>query len=305
MTNTLVEKLKTDGSLVGLETRPARALIGWMPERDAQVMLAIPEAVLRPLPAHVQRVREAHAAARSRPTGVDQTHLFSDIGEEVQDYLAILREHSSYKPHFASGRTIRVADLNKVCALQCAVHLDFLDRSDHFGGLFQQAVQTDMRSLMKITLPLPTPSDLPVQVDQQNGAWVLRCRDLNPRVVGPFNARIELAPGLFGIGYGFCVAVLPDFVQVVRYRGRYFLQNGYHRALALLEKGITHIPVMVQELSESQSLEIDGRLPDETILGARPPLFRDYLRDDVAAVVANPVPRKTIMIQAAEDLAWV
>jgi hypothetical protein len=78
----LTEKLRKDGNLVGLKTRPARALIGWMPEREAQIMLGIPLAVVKPLPEHALQVREAHAAVTSRPTGIDQTHVLSDIGNE-------------------------------------------------------------------------------------------------------------------------------------------------------------------------------------------------------------------------------
>jgi len=122
--------------------------------------------------------------------------------------------------------------------------------------------------------------------------------------VGHFNTRVEVTPGLFGIAYGFCVALVPSFVQVVLFRGRYFLKNGYHRSLALLEKGITHIPVMFQELSESQSLTVDGRFPDEAILGTHPPLFSDYLRDDVAALVSHLASQKTITIQSTDNVTW-
>ena len=54
--NNLVEKLLRDGNLSGLKTRPARGLIGWMPEREAEIMLGIPLVPTTPLPEHVQRV---------------------------------------------------------------------------------------------------------------------------------------------------------------------------------------------------------------------------------------------------------
>jgi hypothetical protein len=301
--NNLVEKLRKDGNFIGLKTRPARALIGWMPEGDAQTMLAIPLAPVPPLPEHVQRVQKAHRAVRSRPIGIDQTQLLSGVGEELRDYLAALEKHPSYKQYIANSCTIKIANLNKVCALQPVVHLDYLDHSDHFKKLTQQAVQEDMRSLANITLPIPT-AELPVQSDQQKNAWILQCNHPDARIVGHFSARVELGPGLFGMGYGFCVALLPSFVQIVRYRGRYFLKDGYHRSLALLEKGITHIPVIFQEILESQNLDIEGRFPDETILGAHPPLLPDYLRDDVAAVVSHLTCQKTITIQSVENRTW-
>jgi hypothetical protein len=300
----LTEKLRKDGNLVGLKTRPARALIGWMPQQEAQLMLGIPLDVVKPLPEHVRRVREAHAAVRSRPTGVGQTQLLSDIGNEWRDHFAELQEHPGYKPYIASGYTIRIANLNQICALQPAVHVDYLDHSDQFRKLNQQAVQEDLLSVARVTLPIPAPMELPVQSDKQKNTWLLQFRDPHTQVVGHFNTRVELTPGVFGMAYGLCIALPPSFVQVVLYRGRYFLKDGYHRSLALLEKGITHIPVMFQELLDSQSLEVQGRFPDETILGPRPPLFSDYLRDDVAALVSHLASQKTIMIQSTDNVTW-
>ena len=302
--NDLVEKLLKDGNLVGLKTRPARALIGWMPEREAQIMLAIPLAPGKPLPEHVRRVQEAQAAVRSRPTGMDQTQVLSDTGDELRDYLTKFKEHPNCKPYIASGCTIRTANLNEICALQPIVHADYLHHSDHFRKLIQHAAPSDMLSIIKITLSIPTPLELPMQFDQKKNAWILQSGNPDTRIVGHFSARVELAPGLFGMGYGFCVALPPSFVQVVLYRGRYFLKDGYHRSLALLEKGIGHVPVIFQELLGPQNLEVEGRFSDETILGTHPPRLTDYLRDDVAAAAFHLASQKTIMIQSAENRTW-
>jgi hypothetical protein len=61
---------------------------------------------------------------------------------------------------------------------------------------------------------------------------------------------------------------------------------------------------MFQELLGSQNLEVEGRFSDETILGPRPPLFSDYLKDDVAAAVSHLASQKTIPIQSTENVAW-
>jgi len=46
------------------------------------------------------------------------------------------------------------------------------------------------------------------------------------------------------------------------------------------------------------------RLPDDKLLGPRPPFLPDYFRDDVAAAGFNREADKTIAIQAAEILEW-
>lgn len=302
--NILLEKLRKDGNLVGLKFRPARALIGWIPEREAQIALGIPLNLVTPLREHVRRVRDAHAAVESRPTGVDQTHLLADTGEELHGYLADLQGNSACKAYMASGQSIGIADLNEVCALQPIVHLDYTGHSEHLKSLMQGAVQEDMLSIAKITLPIPSPAELPLHFDAKKNAWIFQSENPQIRIIRNFSTRVELAPGLFGMAFGFCAASLPSFVQVVLHRGRYFLKDGYHRSLALLQKGITHIPVMFQELPDSQNLIVAGRFPDEIILGPHPPLFRDYLRDDVAASISHPAPRKTITIQPTEEMTW-
>jgi hypothetical protein len=47
--------------------------------------------------------------------------------------------------------------------------------------------------------------------------------------------------------FGFAVALNPSYMQVVHYRGRYFLRDGYHRAYGLLSRGITVVPAFVRE----------------------------------------------------------
>ncbi|HXX21771.1 MAG TPA: hypothetical protein VEO19_01325 [Terriglobia bacterium] len=301
--NNMVDKLLKDGNLVGLKMRPARALIGWMSEQDAYTILAIPMVPGTPRPEHVQKVKEAHRAVQYRTESLDQTHVLSDPGEELRDYLAELGRHPCYKPYIAKGCSVRVADLSKLGAVQPVVHLDHAEHFGHFRRLLLQARQEDMLSLAKITLPIPT-ADMGVQSEQQKDSWVLRFTHPDARVVGHFSAPIDLAAGLSGMGYGFCVAVLPSFVQVAYYRCRYFLKDGYHRSLALLERRITHIPVIFQELPESLSLEVEGRFPDGTILAPQAPLLPDYLRDDVAAVVSHPTSQKIITIRATEDHCW-
>jgi len=302
--NNVLNKLWTTGNFIGLKTRPARALIGWMAERDAQILLGIPQSPVKPRPEHVQRVRDAHVAVMSRAIGIDQTDALSDMGEDLRAYVAEFQEHPNGKQYLVRGWIIRVANLNKICALQPIVHLDYLGGSDQFKKLLQQAVEEDMRSLAQITLPISSPVELPVQFDPQQNAWILHSPSPDTRIVGHFSLPMEVAPGVFGRGYGFCVAVLPSFVQVVRYRGRYFLKDGYHRCIALLEKGITHIPVLYQEILETQPLKVEGRFPDETILGVHPPQLPDYLRDDVAAAVSHLAFQKTITIRSTENQSW-
>jgi hypothetical protein len=284
----LAEKLQRDGTLAGLKLRPARALIGWMPQRDAETLLAIP--AIAPAPEQVRQVQAAHAAVSARSSGMDQTGAISETGDEAQDYLTDFRN----KSQLSAGRSIQMADLTRLAAVQPVVHLD---DSRHFD----LPSTPDLVSLAKITLPMPTRIELPVEFDPQKRAWILDSANPDACVMGHFRTPVEIAPGVFGTGYGFCIAALPSVVQVVRFRGRYFLKDGYHRSLALLQKGIAKIPVIFEE---TDKLEIAGRFSDEIILGDRPPCLPDYLEDNVSAAVSHLAVHKAITIECSEQLRW-
>jgi hypothetical protein len=299
-----LKKALRDHHIAGLKTRPARALIGWMPQQEAQVFLSLPPTPPAPQAKLAKRIREAHAAVRARAGGVDQEGALREPTEELRGYLDEFREHPNCKPYLAGGCTFKIANLNQICALQPIAHSDYLDRSELPRDLAEDARQDDMLSLARITLPLHLPGELPVQFDSGKNAWKVRTKNPGARTMGHFRARVELAPGLFAMGFGFCVALLPSFVQVVGYRGRYFLKDGYHRSLAFLQNGIARVPVILQEHSEAQKLEVEGRFSDEKLLGLHPPLLSDYLRDDVAASGFHLVAEKNITIHASENLKW-
>jgi len=297
-------QLRDHGNPTGLRLRPAKALIGWMEKPEAQVALGIPEHVLPPLPEYARKVEQARAAVRARPVGVDQTHAISDTGPELSDYVAEFEKHPDYKPLLISGCTVRIANLLDICAVQPIVHSDYAEHAGELAKLLEQAQPDDMVSVARITLPLTTPVQPAMRFEAQQNAWITHSANPGARIAGHFDARLELRPGVFGMGYGFCVVLPPSFLQVVLYRGRYFLKDGYHRSVLLLRKGIAQAPVIFEELEPNKTLVVEGRFPDAVILSDRPPRLSDYLRDDVAAAVSHLAFNKTITIHAEERRAW-
>src|SRR5216684_2023100 len=86
---------------------------------------------------------------------------------------------------------------------------------------------------------------------------------------------------------GFSVAIVTSFVRIARYRERYILVDGYHRAHGFLRRGIKVVPAFVSEVHSFESLGLPpvGMLPQDAYLGDRPPLLADYLTDEVSAAV--------------------
>jgi hypothetical protein len=109
---------------------------------------------------------------------------------------------------------------------------------------------------------------------------------------------VQEVPG--GGGLGFIVRVMPSFMAVVHFRDRYLLHDGYNRAFAFLDRGITHVPVFTRSMQSIEEVVPPGMLPQEAYLGERPPLLDDYRDDSVAHEVRLPAPQKMIIIQGLE-----
>jgi hypothetical protein len=94
------------------------------------------------------------------------------------------------------------------------------------------------------------------------------------------------------------------FVQVAHYKGRFFLRDGYHRAVSLLRAGITTIPCI---LIEAHSFEEIGAEPKvmfgyETLFGDRPPMLSDFFNESVSVDVLQPAIRKVVRVAGEQFL---
>lgn len=77
------------------------------------------------------------------------------------------------------------------------------------------------------------------------------------------------------------VGFTTNILNVVRYGGRVVLNNGYHRALALRELGVTHAPCLIQVCAHWEDVGLAGssEMYDNGPVyfsSARPPLLRDF-----------------------------
>jgi hypothetical protein len=111
------------------------------------------------------------------------------------------------------------------------------------------------------------------------------------------------------IGVGFSTNVL----NVVRYAERLVLNNGYHRALALLSQGYTHAPCVIQvcshwdDIGQCAMREIDqnGNL---YFTQTRPPMLRDYLEPALTSHWALQPVRRQVTIKInyeSRDIAQI
>jgi hypothetical protein len=284
------------GNTLGHVTRPARALVGWMQQAEAQLMLAQRMVQLADNQVHADRATAAQQTVAARASFVEEPHVLDEPGPELSEHIAALVAHQDYQPFRAEGWSVKIADLSKVIALQPMVFWD------HARERTNSAVAGDMVRLAEITLPIRSGTEpIPVQFDPARNTWMITSRNPNLRIAGQFSGPVDVGGGHQMTGCGFIVTILSSFVQVVRYRDRLMLRDGYHRSLGLLAQGISQVPVLFREFGQFDPLGLGpGMLPEASYLGNRPPFLADYLSDDVSADVNLPATQKMLVIQGME-----
>jgi len=172
------------------------------------------------------------------------------------------------------------------------------------------AARTSKEALFELCLPTNQP--LPPSgaiVDQDGKGLTLSALNPNLRVVGNqvSDTQIPTAPNTPPLrvqALTFFVMMGSSYLVIVRYRDRYFVRDGYHRAVGLLHEGIDVVPCI---LLDAQNFEQDvvlsqpqAFLPYEVLYGERPPRLVDFWDDEVSQTVQRPAARKVIRIRADE-----
>lgn len=270
-------------------TRPARFLIGWVTADAAVSALAGRRADELESPEHVQRAENARRAAALRRPEIGIEGVVIDPPPALQDYKTTLAErHPRLANLFEQGLRLALVDLRRVCALQPGVFTD-VEVPD--------VDPDDVAALAAWTLRPAQGGLLDVQYDLRRSAWTLLATDPNIRIVREF--RTELEDG--AVGLGFEIRQFGSSLQAVRYRDRYVLVDGYHRAFALLSRGINLAPALVGAIETAEEFgRLGAGIGVDVFLGTRPPLLPDFLDDEVAAAVDMPVTTRMLVIEAMD-----
>lgn len=281
----------TANNTPGYARRKARTLIGWLSEHEGALWIAGRQMSQEPDPAHIARCRGARLAVERRPEGHAQGNLFSPLPDALTEHLEALKASPKTAQILAEAGEPRMVDLRLVCAAQPTIYVE--DAANRVRDL----TANDVAGIAAITLPLHSPTTMPVAFDPHKNAWLFSSPNPNLRVAGQFN--VVLGNGI--PGFGFAVDIALSFLQVAGMNGRYFLRDGYHRAYGLLAAGIHYAPALVKDFAAFEEVQMPaGLLPPPTYLGPRPPLLVDYLDDTVATDTHLPVMTKMVVIQAID-----
>jgi hypothetical protein len=271
--------------------RRARALIGWMAPEEAALALVGRMTNNPAAPTVHQRAKEARDAVDRRAPGVDQVEAIMPAPASLDPHIAAVAATQGGAAMLNEKWQICLADLRRICAFQPYVHSEY---SEERTAALDAA---DYAAIAAVTLPLEGREPLSMSVDAVRQQFMCGSRNPNLKIVGHFSQPIQ--QGIIGVG--FAISVLPSFMSIAKFQGRYFLHDGYHRAYGLLRRNIYIVPVFMREFGTTEQMNIPpGMLPQGAYFGDRPPLLPDYLNDRVAADVTVPTVQKLIVVQGLE-----
>jgi hypothetical protein len=102
-------------------------------------------------------------------------------------------------------------------------------------------------------------------------------------------------PGTVTGAIGLLIGLAANMMNVVQAEGRLVLNNGCHRAVALLAQGIELAPCVVQRVTRREELEVVANAafatnPDRYLTEPRPAVLRDFLDPELCVEV--PITRR-------------
>lgn len=165
-----------------------------------------------------------------------------------QQYIAALSQQPWIQPSLASwaGATFCLVEIKPLLAFQLTISQA---RSAHHCGALGQQPTVDQ--LLNVCLPNAQANEqISIAGNGANNSILLRAESLNVRS----QKAGMIQPGFIGLQFGISLPL----VHVVRFNGRCYLHNGFHRALGVSQAGATHLPCLFRDVNSHQEVGIQN-----------------------------------------------
>lgn len=233
---------------------------------------------------HELEQREAGAADEAECLALDPA--MAALAEEVT-------AHPHYRHTFDSLPTsFGLVELDRLIVGQKVVTWSFVQMLKSRLG-----PHPDPEALFRFCFPLESP-DAFVRVQRVGSRrYVFRSNSADFRFHGsvllrPEQIRDHRAFGPVAGVVGLVVGFGSNFLNIIRADKRLLLHNGYHRACALRDLGVTHAPCLIQTVTRQDELEITAKAavaenPAFYFQTARPPLLKDFFDPRIRKVLVT------------------
>jgi hypothetical protein len=274
---------------------PALSLVGFMDERDALEYLRT-QCICKDTSdaALVKMWQDARARVGNPIPRAGQPNIL-DIPTKHTAYLQGLRNHPRYKDTVAGMQvSFKQVEIAPLLAYQFHVHTQ---KSQTPTASAQ--IGSTMQELLQWCLPHSTEALRADATSGENGV-VVTSSNINLAILSTQIGQVvpEQLTSL-NVAWG----PRSNLVQVVRYEGRCFLKNGYHRAYQLGKLNIKHIPCLLLEATKWEEVGALGRrvFPRELLESSNPPTAGHFLQHRAFEVVL-PVLKSVIRVAITADL---
>jgi hypothetical protein len=228
-------------------------------------------------------------------------HPPSALGDDLLPFAAEVEGNLNVQQSFALPTSIGIVELDRVVVFQKFINLRYVAELQE-----QLGTNPSPEALFRFSLPAD-PAMPPMQWRNVGNGFVFTSpsgdfRALDMTVLNPAQV-LNYVPGGFPsaivalvLGHGI------NFLQVISAEGRLILGNGSHRAFALRDMGITHVPALIQSVSRRDELPLVGsaelvQQPDQFLTAPRPPVLKDYFDEDLRKVL--DIPRSGTQVRVA------
>ena len=195
----------------------------------------------------------------------------------VADYMANLPA----PPQFAA------VEIDPLLAYQ--PHVDLVRSEHHCGTLARSPALGD---LLPTFLPIVFQEE-PYSVNQYGNSILIKARSLNLRM----QQAGFLSPAHLGIQFGLALPL----VHVVRYQGRCYLHNGFHRVVGARAAGATRVPCLLRDILTKEEVGAgNGGLFDFPLLESENPPTLAHFTEERAHPVQVRATSRIMHISWAE-----
>jgi hypothetical protein len=283
--------------LIPADRRNHGFLLGFYPEEEARQLLQGKALEQGKLDEIMKRWGIARALIETLPPLSHGPEVLPILEPEALIEISKVMGRADCKQMFPDGTwSVSLLQLSGIIPFQPSIDLAYA------SNLGEEVLNpTDILFAVKLCFPYGKASTLAVSVDHPQKA--ITVSGINPSLqVAGFQWGQQDAQGPLVISL--YISAGPNLVQATRYRGRYFLTNGYHRTYRLMRAGFTHIPCLVRNannIAETGALGA-GFFSESLLMSPRPPLFMDFADEVLAISVPMPAAKKVVRIRPDEYL---
>src|SRR5258708_5778071 len=275
-----------------------RGLVGWMNDTEATNFLLGRQPIpTDDLPQIQQIIKDCRAVVDARPIW-KPVNPIREMNKATADAIKARPDiQAAFAPLQWSPAMV---DLREVLSYQQIINHDGMEAR-------VSSVSDNLEELLKFCLPINEPiTQLGAFVDADQKGYTISSLNPNLRIFQGLmhDTEVPPAPGLPPIrvkAVTFFIGLGTSYLQVGRYKNRYFIRDGYHRAAGLLKKGVNIVPCILVEARNTDELGLkQGFFTYEVIYGDRPPRLTDFWDDTVAQDGKSVAIRHVLRIRGEE-----